>query len=72
MVSDAIYERTEELDFWVWQEEFKPSEQSALIGGALVGQVMDDFQAMVTGDDISTRMKLYSAHGTQSRLLFFE
>jgi len=62
MVSSAVYQRTQELDFWVWSEEFKPSEHSELIGGPLIGKVLDDFQAMVTGDDTSTRIKLYSAH----------
>lgn len=62
LVSDSVYQRTEELDFWVWQQEFKPTEHSPLIGGALIGQILDDFQAMATGDDTSTRMKLYSAH----------
>lgn len=63
LVNEDVFQQTVDLYNWVYSQDFAPNNQSRLIGGPLIGQVLDDMQALVRGDD-STKAKLYSAHGT--------
>lgn len=61
LVSDDVFQQTVDLYNWVYSQDFTPNDQSRLIGGPLIGQVLDDMQSLIRGDD-STKAKLYSAH----------
>jgi len=72
LVTEEVFEETVELYNKAYSLEFAPSGLSRLIGGPLMGQVLDDLQDYATGVNTKLKAKVYSGHDvTLGSLLSF-
>ena len=63
-IDNDTYNQVIELENWIFSQlEFKPNENSYLIGGELVTQIISDINSFINSSNSLTLLKEYSAHG---------